>query len=227
MLEAARDAVVLPHDDAIAKTKGVSNPDTYGELSYWFLTSLFAKVALNWRQLFVDLGSGVGNICLQAALEIGCTARGCEISQLRNNLAAPFHADLLAKCTTAVERKRLTNTAAKERLRFVEGDIFNNSEVETWIPEADLILCTNLKFPGDMNEELLMLAMQMKSGVKMATLAPLFVGSYEPGEQSPMNHLTEERLRARKGEARWAWNAFDWYLYTRLGEKPSKKKSRS
>ncbi|KAI9725399.1 MAG: Nucleosomal histone H3-Lys79 methylase [Chrysothrix sp. TS-e1954] len=214
-IEAARDAVVFPHEEAISKTKQLHGADTYGELSFWFQTALFRKTGLTSEHVFVDLGSGVGNIVLQAALETGCTAYGCELNSVCANLAAPFHADLLARCTTDVERRRLTNTARKERVRFVEGDIFKNDEVGSWIPQADLVLCTNLKFSFDMNDELLVLAMQMKPGARMATLSPLFLGTYAPGEQSPMKQLAEERCRAREGESRWTWGAFDWYLYTK------------
>lgn len=41
--------------------------------------------------MFVDLGHGIGNTVLQAALTVGCDARGIEIVPERCRVAEQFH----------------------------------------------------------------------------------------------------------------------------------------
>lgn len=215
LIEESLAVVVRPNDRIISKTKGFRNPDTYGELNPSFLTDLFSKVGLREQHLFLDLGSGVGNAVLQAALQTGCKARGCELSKVRNDFASPLHEELLERCKLESYKRRLRNTAAEERVKFVRGDKFKHGEVRLWVSSADLILVTNMLFTVEMNDELLLLAMVMKRGAKMATMTRLLSGTYEPGEQSPIERLGEESLQSRKGQAGWAWAGIGWYLYTK------------
>src|SRR5205814_8075506 len=46
--------------------------NVYGELLPRFISKIFRDINLKSDQVFVDLGSGVGNVVLQAALEDGC-----------------------------------------------------------------------------------------------------------------------------------------------------------
>ena len=45
------------------------------------LTRMFKQAGLKQSSVFVDLGSGVGNAVLQAALQFGCESWGAEISK--------------------------------------------------------------------------------------------------------------------------------------------------
>lgn len=53
--------------------------NVYGELLPRFISTIFKETRLKSGHVFVDLGSGVGNVVLQAALEIGCESWGCEM----------------------------------------------------------------------------------------------------------------------------------------------------
>ena len=53
--------------------------NVYGELRERLCSQIFQQTKLNQEMVFVDLGSGVGNIVLQAALEIGCESWGIEM----------------------------------------------------------------------------------------------------------------------------------------------------
>ena len=45
--------------------------------------------------VYVDIGHGIGNTCMQAAFTVGCEARGIEVVGKRNDIAGIFYKDLL------------------------------------------------------------------------------------------------------------------------------------
>lgn len=45
---------------------------------------------LGSHQVFVDIGHGIGNLCLQAAYTLGCEARGIEVMDARNNCGEAY-----------------------------------------------------------------------------------------------------------------------------------------
>ncbi|KAF6229449.1 hypothetical protein HO173_011576 [Letharia columbiana] len=62
--------------------------NVYGELLPKFISLILKQdVKMMSDQIFVDLGSGVGNCVLQAALEVGCESWGCEMMDNACDLA--------------------------------------------------------------------------------------------------------------------------------------------
>ncbi|KAK5238991.1 Nucleosomal histone H3-Lys79 methylase, partial [Exophiala xenobiotica] len=61
---------VSPSVESVREYEGFSN-FVYGELLPKFLSRIFKETGLKSDQVFVDLGSGVGNCVVQAALETG------------------------------------------------------------------------------------------------------------------------------------------------------------
>ena len=41
--------------------------------------------------VFIDLGHGIGNVCLQAAFTVGCKAKGIELVEARYYASQAFH----------------------------------------------------------------------------------------------------------------------------------------
>jgi H3 lysine-79-specific histone-lysine N-methyltransferase len=59
----------------------------YGELEPETISTLIAEAGINAQSTFVDLGSGIGNVVLQVALEAGCACCGWEIMPARAAIA--------------------------------------------------------------------------------------------------------------------------------------------
>src|SRR6266480_50041 len=60
---------VSPRVDSLRQYENGTD-NVYGELLPRFISDIFKETRLQSDQVFVDLGSGVGNVVLQAALEI-------------------------------------------------------------------------------------------------------------------------------------------------------------
>jgi precorrin-6B methylase 2 len=58
------------------------------------LQLLFLLLRLKRLDVFLDVGHGVGNFCLQAAYCTGCEARGIEVVRDRYNVSLQFMTDL-------------------------------------------------------------------------------------------------------------------------------------
>ena len=51
---------------------------------------VFQLLRLERQDIFLDVGHGIGNACLQAAYTVGCEARGIEVVQDRFNAGLQF-----------------------------------------------------------------------------------------------------------------------------------------
>ena len=61
-----------------------------------FLRQVVLKEIMNVKphQIFIDIGHGVANTCLQAAYTCGCEARGLEVDYFRNLLACQLNEEM-------------------------------------------------------------------------------------------------------------------------------------
>lgn len=72
--------------------------NVYGELRPKFVSDLVHLVGLRPGQIFVDLGSGVGNIVMQVVLEAGCVGIGFENMSSCCELANEQMSEVLGRC---------------------------------------------------------------------------------------------------------------------------------
>lgn len=86
---------------------------------------------------FLDLGSGVGNVVLQAAMQAGCTSAGVECMAKPADLAR-------AQLSQMQDRLRLwgLNMGAAE---MMEGD-FREVDLTRHLQRADVVLVNNYAF---------------------------------------------------------------------------------
>ena len=54
--------------------------------------------------VYLDIGHGIGNTCMQAAFTVGCEARGIEVVGDRDDIARYFYEDLLKQNETIRQR---------------------------------------------------------------------------------------------------------------------------
>lgn len=78
IVEEAYQRAVGPNVDMLRRYEAFSS-EVYGELMPTFVTDVFRATGLTENSLFLDLGSGVGNVVLQASLETGCRSYGIEL----------------------------------------------------------------------------------------------------------------------------------------------------
>lgn len=106
--------------------------NVYGELMPPFLSSLISLTHLTPASVLVDLGSGVGNCCLQAALQVGCEAWGWEMMAGASRLARE-------QLEEARRRWAMWGLSAG-RVEIREGDFCVDPEVGEVLKRADVLV---------------------------------------------------------------------------------------
>ena len=137
--------------------------NVYGELLPKFISNILRRDAqLTSEKLFVDLGSGVGNVVLQAALEIGCESWGCEMMENACELAELQKQEFNARC-------RLWGLAVGT-INLEKGDFLENTAIGKALKSADVVLVNNQAFTPDLNEALTNLFLDLKEGCLIVSL---------------------------------------------------------
>ena len=160
------DRAVSPNVDILKQTKNKENKDnTYGELLSNFTNMIIEQTHLKSDQVFVDLGSGVGNVVLQMALQVGCESWGCEMMPNPCDLADTAKKEFTARC-------RLWGIKPGE-VRLERDDFTRNAAIHEAIKRADVILVNNEVFSESLNGTLVQLFLDVKDNCKIVSLRPL------------------------------------------------------
>lgn len=155
------DRTVSPKVESLREYENGSD-NVYGELRPSFISKLLTEVELKSDQVFVDLGSGVGNVVIQAALEFGCESWGCEMMQNAYTLADAQKKEFDARC-------RLWGIAPGEV--HLKGDSFlSNKATHEAMKRADVILVNNHVFTPQTNRSLIDLFLDLKDGCKIISM---------------------------------------------------------
>ncbi|KAL8785504.1 MAG: hypothetical protein Q9213_003330 [Squamulea squamosa] len=136
--------------------------NVYGELLPKFVSDIFRVTGLGPNHVFVDLGSGVGNVVLQAALEVGCESWGCEIMENACVLADLQEPEFKARC-------RLWGLTVGD-INLQRGDFLENERINKVLPKADVILVNNQAFTPELNDRLTSHFLDLKEGCQVVSL---------------------------------------------------------
>lgn len=112
--------------------------EVYGELMPSFTSDIIAATGLNSSSLLMDLGSGVGNVLLQASLQTGCRSYGIELLEGPANVAREQWKQFQKRC-------RMWGVRTGE-VELEEGDMLKSKRVSELMGEADVVLVNNKVF---------------------------------------------------------------------------------
>ncbi|KAF2733608.1 DOT1-domain-containing protein [Polyplosphaeria fusca] len=200
---------VSPFAHKLSKDARHDKKNTYGELLPDFCHTIFNKTGLNSSHVFVDLGSGVGNVVLQSALQTGAESWGIEIMPRACKYAAQQADELKV-------RSRLWNIALGP-VKLLSGDFLESPDVDKLLPRADVILVNNKVFGEAVNGRLLDKFLDLKLGCKVVSLAS-FGGSGKQSirnEQSIANLFDEERFDSGANSVSWADASVEYCIATK------------
>jgi len=161
ILDQVYDRTVAPKVELLAKYKNGSD-NVYGELLHPFISDIIERTNLTSDMVFVDLGSGVGNVVLQAALETGCESWGCEMMENACNLAEAQQREFSARC-------RLWGIKPG-RVHLERGDFRKNENIIKALARADVLLVNNQAFTSQLNDNLVSMFLDLKPGCKIISL---------------------------------------------------------
>ncbi|KAF2851373.1 histone-lysine N-methyltransferas-like protein [Plenodomus tracheiphilus IPT5] len=199
--------IVSPHAHRLRKVKGKET--TYGELLTPFVHKIFAQTGLNSSHVFVDLGSGVGNVVLQAALQTGAESWGIEKMDLAASLGTKQADEIKA-------RSRLWNIHLGS-LRLIHGDFLDSVEIDAVLPRADVILVNNKVFGEALNNSLLQKFLDLKVGCRVVSLESFGGGGAGVkvgvrNEQSIAGLFEEERFESGSASVSWAGESVEYFI---------------
>ncbi|RFU34936.1 hypothetical protein B7463_g1421, partial [Scytalidium lignicola] len=161
ILRQVYDRAVSPQVDLLKQYENGTD-NIYGELLSPFISKILGEANLKSDQVFVDLGSGVGNVVLQAALEFGCESWGCEMMENACRLAEAQEKEFAARC-------RLWGIQTGS-VRLEKGDFLENDPIKEVMKRADVILVNNQAFTPQLNRRLIDLFLDLKNGCKIISL---------------------------------------------------------
>lgn len=162
ILDQVYDRTVAPKVELLSKYENGTD-FVYGELLHPFISKLLVEqTKMTSDQVFVDLGSGVGNVCLQAALEIGCESWGCEMMENACNLADAQIKEFEARC--------MLWGIKPGKAHLERGDFRKNTAIHEALKRADVVLVNNKAFTSQLNDDLVRMFLDLKLGCKIISL---------------------------------------------------------
>ncbi|KAK4252148.1 histone H3-K79 methyltransferase [Corynascus novoguineensis] len=188
------DRTVAPKVELLAKYENGTD-NVYGELLHPFISDIFDRTKLSSDMVFVDLGSGVGNVALQAALERGCESWGCEMMENACNLADAQKKEFTERC-------RLWGISPG-KVHLERGDFRKNERTLEALKRADVVLVNNQAFTSQLNDHLVNMFLDLKIGCKIVSLKT-FVHDNKIAENDVASSILEvEHLSYPGGYVSW------------------------
>ncbi|KAJ6119698.1 hypothetical protein N7523_003978 [Penicillium sp. IBT 18751x] len=184
--------------------------NVYGELLPRFISNIFKETKLKSGQVFVDLGSGVGNVVLQAALEIGCESWGCEMMNNACDLADLQQSEFKARC-------RLWGIAPG-KTHLVRGDFLEQESIIDVLKRADVVLINNQAFTPQLNNELINHFLDMKEGCKIVSLKSFVPAGHKIQSRnlnSPINLLQVQQKNYWSNNVSWTDVGGTYFIATK------------
>lgn len=145
----------------------MSSPTTDCVVDPSFVSDILFRTEITSNSTFLDLGCGVGNCLIQAALQTGCEANGIELHGPPAALGTSSLPSILSSTTAVLPSHSVSPRAAgkaqvehyKKRLRLwgvssgdvtlLQGNFCESAEVRDWIKRANLVLVNNWAFSSE------------------------------------------------------------------------------
>lgn len=182
----------------------------YGELKRGFIYNILVETKMTSDQVFVDLGSGVANVVLQAALQIGCESWGCEIMENACTLAEAQKVEFETRC-------RLWGISPGT-VKLEHGDFMMNDNIRQAIKRADVVLVNNEVFTPELNNDLVNLFLDLKDGCKIVSLKSFVPYNHKITTynlNNPVNLLDVEQRTYPRKSVSWKNDGGRYFISTK------------
>jgi hypothetical protein len=202
-------ARVVDDPDSLNSYRSFSK-EVYGETRPPLVTDVLARVGARRKELFVDLGMGLGNVVFQAAAQAQCAAVGIEL------LERPYM--YATRLLPELERRVAAYARTLGRVRLFRGDFLQHPALAALINAVDVVFCNNYVFESETNEALLRLLLSLKNGARVVSFRPFApVGQRltEHNADSPAAlFAVAKHTYLRTDGVSWAETQMDYYVHT-------------
>ncbi|KAG8454663.1 hypothetical protein GDO86_001038 [Hymenochirus boettgeri] len=185
------------------------SPEVYGETSFDLVAQMIDEIKMTEEDLFVDLGSGVGQVVLQVAAAAGCKHHyGVE------------KADIPAKYAETMDkefRKWMKWYGKKHAEYTLERGDFLSEEWRERIANTSVIFVNNFAFGPEVDHQLKERFANMKEGGKIVSSKPFAPLNFRINSRNLSDIGTIMRvveLSPLKGSVSWTGKPVSYYLHT-------------
>lgn len=139
LLEQSYNRLVATKFDQLKKYKGGTDY-VYGEIMPGLVDEITRIAGLTSDSVFVDLGSGVGQVVGQVSLMVGCFSYGIELDKSRAAIGKEMIDNIRIRCN---------KWGAEIGVMEIEaGNMLNSPRVVEILSQADAVFIGNTKFDG-------------------------------------------------------------------------------
>eukprot|EP00057_Strongylocentrotus_purpuratus_P007426 XP_011661900.1 PREDICTED: histone-lysine N-methyltransferase, H3 lysine-79 specific isoform X1 [Strongylocentrotus purpuratus] len=185
------------------------SPEVYGETSYDLVAQMLEHVKINEDDVFIDLGSGVGNVVLQVA-----AATSCKLAYGIEKADVPAHySEGMQK-----EYKRWMKWYGKEHSFFLldHGDFLSDTMKEK-IASSNIIFVNNFAFGPRVDHQLKERFANMKEGAKIVSskaFCPLNFRITDRNLSDIGSIMDVVELSPLRGSVSWTGKPVSYFLHT-------------
>ncbi|KAM4611239.1 histone-lysine N-methyltransferase, H3 lysine-79 specific-like [Discoglossus pictus] len=185
------------------------SPEVYGETSFDLVAQMIDEIKMTEDDLFVDLGSGVGQVVLQVAAATGCKHHyGVE------------KADIPAKYAETMDKefRKWMNWYGKKHAEYtLERGDFLSEEWRERIANTSVIFVNNFAFGPEVDHQLKERFANMKEGGRIVSSKPFAPLNFRINSRNLSDIGTIMRvveLSPLKGSVSWTGKPVSYYLHT-------------
>ncbi|EPQ61196.1 DOT1-domain-containing protein [Gloeophyllum trabeum ATCC 11539] len=198
---------VGPHVQSLRQYTAFSS-EVYGELMPSLVAEIVCATGLKPESLFMDLGSGVGSIAMQASLQSGCRSYGIEVMPKPAKIAREQLEQFKIRC-------RMWGVSAGE-VELEEGDMLRSARVDALMKEADVVLVNNKVFEESLNEALRPKFLDLKEGaivVSLKEFAPVDSRVTERNVDDMSTIFKVYAMKYHSGSVSWGSGGGQYYIH--------------
>ncbi|KZT24688.1 DOT1-domain-containing protein [Neolentinus lepideus HHB14362 ss-1] len=198
---------VGPHVQSLRQYTAFTS-EVYGELMPSLVSEIVLATGLKPDSLFMDLGSGVGSIAMQASLQSGCKSYGIELMPQPARIAREQLEQFKIRC-------RMWGVSAGE-VELEEGDMLKSQRVDELLKEADVVLVNNKVFEESLNEALRPKFLDLKEGaivVSLKEFAPVDSRVTERNVDDMSTIFKVHAMKYHSGSVSWGSGGGLYYIH--------------
>ena len=151
---------------------------------------------------FVDAGCGIGNIIAHVATRYGCQCTGIEIAECNLNVAL--------EAENKFSAYRQVNNIPEPDISYLKGDLRHH--LPQLSPTIDILWCTNLLFPIQLNAFLLGQLYRLRTGSRIFIMSDLVPDRENVGVTK---YFEKVKFQWGPGDVEWTNEPGDLFMYTR------------
>ena len=134
----------------------------YGEVNFNFVLRMISAVNLKRKDIFIDLGCGIGNVLCQVAGITQCTCYGIE---MMNNVA-----NLGLELKSEFKKRMSCYNQYCGYIQLLKGDIFEHQGIVELLKQATVVFVNNAAFSPELNAKLEELFWFLQDGSTIVSL---------------------------------------------------------